>query len=359
MLSGIKPNAVATWAVAFGLTLVALFTVFLFARPITLLVAGIIIAQALIPTVDKLANWMKRGLAIATVYITLLAFLALVGWLIVPTLVSQGSNIVDRAPEFYEDVQTWMEQNQFLDGRISSDDLENRVINTVSQFGGQLVSLPLTIVTTLFDVLLVVIISIYWIIAGPALRRFALSLFPYERQGKVDSVLGEMGQTMGGYVRGIAINSSLVFVVAFAGLSIIGVQYALVLALIAGLLDIVPIVGPIIATVPIVGVALLDSPTTGIIALIFWVAIQQIESYLTMPFIMSHQAEVPPLLVLLAIFWGGSVGGILGALVAIPVAGALRVFFIRVIAPAIRRWTGAIDGEIQGPSQPPLSQVDN
>jgi predicted PurR-regulated permease PerM len=359
LLAGINPRAAATWGIAFAVVLAGLFTVFLFARPIALLVAGIIIAQALVPIVDRLSRFMKRGVAIALSYMSLLALVVLISWIIVPALIEQGGDLVERAPDLYERAQTWLAQNELLNERVTTDDLEEQIVGQIGQLGSQLVALPLTIVSTAFDVLLVIIISIYWILAGPSLRKFALSLFPFERQGKADSVLSEMGQTMGGYVRGIAINSSLIFVLAFVGLSIIGVQYALVLALIAGILDIVPIVGPIIATIPIVGVALLDSPTTAIITLIFWIAIQQIESYVLMPYVMQSQAEVPPLLVLLAIFWGGSVGGILGALVAIPVAGALRIFFLRVIAPGIRRWTGAVAGDVHGPPPPPMSQVES
>ena len=357
VLTGIKPGAAATWAIAFGIVLAALFLIQMFARPIALLVWGIIIAQALVPIIDRLTHFMKRGFAIGIVYVTLLGVVALIGWLVVPTIAGEGSDFVENAPDMYERGQNWLEQNDVLNGRLSTEELEERALEQAGQFGGQLVSLPLTILNTMFDMLLVIVTSIYWIIAGPSLRQFALSMFPFERQGKVDSVLSEMGQTMGGYVRGIAINTTLMFFLVFIGLSLIGVEYALVLALIVAFLSIVPIVGPIIATVPLVGAALLDSVTTGIIVLVFWVILQQIENYVTMPFIMKTQSEIPPLLVLLAIFWGGSVGGILGALVAIPAAGALRVFFLRGIAPAIRRWTGAIDGDVHGPPSPPISQV--
>lgn len=359
ILANIRPSAVATWGVAFGAVLAILFITLMFARPIALLVSGIIIAQALSPVVGFLAQWMKRGIAIALTYVTLLGLVALLTWIVVPALVDQGADLVEQAPGWYERGQNWLDQNDLLNDRISSEDLEERFINAIDSFGGELIGLPMTIISTAFDVLLVIIISIYWIISGPAIRQFALSLFPYDRQGKADSVMTEMGQTMGGYVRGIAINAFLIFLMAYIGLSIIGVQYALVLAVIAGVLDIVPIIGPIIATVPIVGIALLDSPTTAIITLVFWIVIQQVESYLIMPYVMQSQAEVPPLMVLLAIYWGGSVGGILGALVSIPVAGALRIFFLRVVAPGIRRWTGAINGDVHGPPAPPMSQVEH
>lgn len=345
------------FALAFVAAVAALLVIWLLARPISLVLGGIIIAQALSPLVDRLARWMARSLAIAAVYISLLGLLGLLGWIIVPALVEQGQDLVDRAPSLYEGALAWLTQYEVFDGRLTTDNIQEQVTGQIGQFGSTLVNLPLIIISTLFETLLVVIVSVYWIIAGPTLRSFTLSLFPEERQARVSSVMSEMGQTMGGYVRGIAINSSLLGVAAFIGLSLIGVQYALVLALIAAVLDIVPIIGPIVASVPIVGVALLDSPTTALITLVFWVAVQQLESYVTLPFIMHYQADVPPLLVLLAVFGGESVGGILGALVAIPLAGALRIFVIRVVAPAIRRWTGAIDHEFIGPQQPPPGQA--
>jgi predicted PurR-regulated permease PerM len=356
-LAGVTTSAAAMFALAFVAAVAALLVIWLLARPISLVLGGIIIAQALSPLVDRLARWMARSLAIAAVYISLLGLLGLLGWIIVPALVEQGQDLVDRAPSLYEGALAWLTQYEVFDGRLTTDNIQEQVTGQIGQFGSTLVNLPLIIISTLFETLLVVIVSVYWIIAGPTLRSFTLSLFPEERQARVSSVMSEMGQTMGGYVRGIAINSSLLGVVAFIGLSLIGVQYALVLALIAAVLDIVPIIGPIVASVPIVGVALLDSPTTALITLVFWVAVQQLESYVTLPFIMHYQADVPPLLVLLAVFGGESVGGILGALVAIPLAGALRIFVIRVVAPAIRRWTGAIDGDLVGPPQPPPGQA--
>lgn len=357
LLTGIRPNAVATAAIALAVTVAALFLIWILIRPITILLFGIIIAQALAPFVDRLQQWMSRQIAIALVYITLLGVLSLLGWLIVPALVEQGQDLGERAPALFDTTQNWLIQNGLIDSRITTEELQERLTSQIGRFSSVLVALPATIIGTFFEVLMVLIISVYWLVAGPALRRFTLSLFPRERQGRVNAVLAEMGQTMGGYVRGVAMDASVLAVLAFIGFSIIGVQYALVLALLAGILAVVPIVGPILATIPIVGIALLSSPTTALVALIFWVVLQQIESYVIMPNIMSKQADVPPLLVLLAIFGGGGVGGILGALIAIPLTGALRVFALRVVAPAIRRWTGAVGGEFIGPPLPPPDQM--
>lgn len=252
LLTGIKPNAAATLAIALAATVIAFFVVWIFVRPIALLLFGIIIAQALSPLVDRLQRWLSQSLAIAVVYLSLIGLFSLMGWIIVPALVEQGQDLVERAPDLYERAQTWLNENELLDGRISTEEIQAQVTGQIGRLGSVLVNLPL------------IIISIYWIVAGPTLRPFVLSLFPYERQGHAGSVLTKMGQTMGGYVRGVFLNATIIATLAFIGLSLIGVQYALVLALIAGVLDFVPIVGPIVATIPIVGIALLDSPTTAL-----------------------------------------------------------------------------------------------
>jgi predicted PurR-regulated permease PerM len=139
----------------------------------------------------------------------------------------------------------------------------------------------------------------------------------------------------------VALGGLAVGVITYIGLSIIGVQYALVLSLFAGIMEFAPVIGPIIAAIPMLAIALLASPTQFLIVLIFVIILQQVESALLTPNIMKSQTEASPLLVILALVAGHSVGGLLGALVAIPLAASLRVLVTRVIAPGIRRWSGA------------------
>ncbi len=146
---------------------------------------------------------------------------------------------------------------------------------------------------------------------------------------------------MGGFVRGVVIDAAIIGALVYIGLLVIGVKYTLALALIAGLGEVVPIVGPIVGAIPALLVALLDSPTQALIVAGFFLAVQQIESNIVTPFVMRSQTDIPPILTLLALLVGGALGGIFWALVAIPVAGALRVLVLHLVAPAIRRWTGA------------------
>lgn len=136
---------------------------------------------------------------------------------------------------------------------------------------------------------------------------------------------------MGGFVRSVFIDGVVIFIIAYVGLLLIGVDYALTLAVLAGSAELIPVLGPILVTVPIVAVALLDSPTTAVIALIFWIGVQQFETHVLSPNVIHSQTDISPLLVIVAALVGSSVGGFLGALVAIPLSGALRVLVVRLV----------------------------
>lgn len=238
------------------------------------------------------------------------------------------------------------QSREWLDGIDpgSASRITSAAQSAVDRFSSVLVSLPFTLFSSVIDVFVVIFMSIYWLLATPALFRFALSLFPEERRPRAGSVLDAMGKTMGGYVRATAING----VMTYVGLLLIGVEYMLVLAVLSGLGEFLPVIGPIFAAIPAIGVALLDSPQQAVIVTIFFVLLQQLESNLLVPIIMRSQADVPPMLSLFALLGGSALGGILGALVAIPLGGALRVLVVRVFAPAERDWSGADEHDISG-----------
>ena len=173
------------------------------------------------------------------------------------------------------------------------------------------------------------------------MRRFVGSLAPEGQQSRLDDILSSALEAMGGYVRGVALNGVIIGVLTYAGMLVIGVDYALVLGLLAGVLEMVPVIGPIVAAVPMVAVALLHSPTQALVALIYVTVLQQAEANLLVPFIMRSQTKVSPLLVIVALVAGSAVGGVLGALVAIPLAAGLRVIVREAVAPAVRGWAGA------------------
>lgn len=332
----------AALALALALAVLLLATLAVLFRPLLLLFLAVVLATTLEPLVARLERRMRRSFAVVLVFLVLLAVLVGAGWLIVPPIVEQARVVVEDAPGLVERAQGTLD-------RFGADQAQigDRLRSAVGGFGGVLASLPLRVVSAATELLLVVAMAVYWLIAAPALRRFALSLVPPARRAEASEVLREVGRTMGGYFRGAMLDGLIMGALVYVGLRLLGSDYALVLALLVVIGELVPIVGPIAASVPAIAVALLDSPAQALKVGIFYLVIQQIESNLVEPNIMSKQTEMPPLLVLFALLAGGAVAGILGAVVAIPLAGALRVLVIRVIAPAVRQWSGAAVGNRQ------------
>lgn len=334
--------------IALATALGTLVLLWLLARPLTLLLIAIVIAQVLAPIVTRLQRWLPRGLVIVLVYFALLLVVGGIGAVVVPPLVTEGQSLVLNAPDLVARSREWL---RGIDPDSASR-VSAAVQSAIDRFSDVLLSLPFTLFSSVIDVILVVFMSVYWLIATPALSRFALSLFPPRHRRRANDVMDAMGRTMGGYVRATAINGVIIGVMTYAGLLVIGVEYALVLAVLAGLGEFLPVVGPIFAAIPAIAIAGIDSPQQAIIVTIFFIALQQLESNLLVPFIMRQQADVPPLLSLFALLAGSALGGLLSAIIAIPLAGALRVLVLQVLAPAERAWSGTQNqGGRDGPEQ--------
>lgn len=322
-------------ALVLGLGSMRVFT--LLGRPIALLLLAITLAAAVAPLVQRRPERIPRVVASLGVYALALGVVVGIGWLVVPPLVDQSQDFVDQIPDLVDSAQLWLHRWD----QISQGSIIDTLAQQLGSAGSSLVSLPLRIFSSLFDFLLVLVLSIYILIEGPDLLDFALSLFPDRQRDSAREVFQAMGRAMGGYIRGTLINSALVGLITYLGLMLIGVEFPLVLGLISGIAEIVPIAGPVIASIIILFIVILQSPELALIVLVFLIVMQQLENNLLVPKIMERQADISPLLVLVALFIGNTLGGPLGAIVAIPVAAALSVLVTRVLAPAIRHWGGA------------------
>ncbi len=330
-------------AIAIALGLGMLWGISLLARPLALLAFGITLAESLAPIANWLSRWLPRAIAVVLVYLALLLVLAAIGYALIPTLASQIREASNRIPDLVTIIQQWLASRNL---QVSGNVL-NALTSQIGSVSSALVSLPVALFSSLLDIVVIFFISIYWLMEAPAIRDFFLSLFPGGRRERVGGVLDKMGQQMGGFIRGAFLDGLVIGTSTYVGLYLLGINYALVLGLLAGLLEFVPWVGPIIAAVPLVGSALLQSPTKALLALGFVLVLHQFEGNIVLPNIMGTQTAISPLLVILALLAGGAIGGILGAIIAIPLAAALRVFVREVIAPAVRRQTGAVMPEAE------------
>jgi predicted PurR-regulated permease PerM len=325
---------------AFGVLTLAFF--YYLARPLALLVLGVSLAAAVAPLLMRLETRLPRILAIVLIFLLFLILVILMGLFVIPTLVSQAQTLITQAPALIRTLQSWVSQISWL----SSGPIPGAATSQLGALAGVLVGLPIAIFSSLFDLVVVIFIALYWLVVTPGMHQFVRSLFPEERREEMDLLLADMGSAMGGYIRGTAINGLIVGVLSYIGLFFIGVPYPSVLALVAGIMELIPVLGPIIGGALMVAFALLNSPTQALITLVFVIVLQQTENHILVPNIMRSQTNVSPLLAILALLAGSELGGLLGALVAIPLAGALTAFVSWVVAPAIRRQTGAAAIEV-------------
>jgi predicted PurR-regulated permease PerM len=325
-------------AVALILGLGTLEVIRLLARPLAVFIFGLTLATAFAPLVSQLERRMPRVPATILVYLMLAIVLAILIQGIVPALAAQVQELANRLPDFIQETNNFINQWKW---DLGGDPFLSGLLSQMSGLGTVLLRLPITITSGLLIMVLVLFISFYVLLEAAGIQGFFLSLFAEEERPRAREVMGKMAQAMGGYIRGVIINGVIVGFVTFLGLLVLGVNFALVFGVMAGLLELLPAVGPTLATVVIVGLTLLQTPSKALTALIFMVVLQQLENHILVPNIMRSQTNVSPLLSILALFTGGAIGGLMGAIIAIPIAAALQVLVQEMLAPAIRKQTKA------------------
>jgi predicted PurR-regulated permease PerM len=235
-------------------------------------------------------------------------------------------------------LQQWANQSPFL----SNSAISSQFWGQLGTLGSSLVTLPLQAFGSTVDILLVVVISAYWLAVAPELRKFFLSLFPHSDRYHTDKIVEEMGIGMGGYIRGTFIVGVIFGILVYITMLLLGVHFSLMLGVLAGVMEMIPYVGPFISGAAMIAIAVAQSPGLALIVLLAAIILQELEGHVLVPIVMRTQTDISPLLAVIVLFAGASIGGLIGALTAIPLAVAMRVLVNRLIAPAIRRRTGAV-----------------
>jgi predicted PurR-regulated permease PerM len=321
----------AAFAIAFGLVVIA----WMILRPLAILLMSIILAETLSPVVSRLENRMRRSLAVLVTYLGIVLVILLLALTILPVVLSEVGNLGEELPEAQEQVMDWIDQQSW----ISSDQITG-FFEGQMEGGGGLAAIPIAIASGLVELALAIFLSIYWLIGKPGARSLMLSMVPPDRRDEAEDIAAEVGSTVGGYIRGVVISGAILAVIAFIGLTLIGVDFALPLAMFMFFGELIPVLGPLVALIPALIVAAFDGPTTVLLVIGLSILMQLLESSLVYPQVMKREASIPPMLVIFALLAGGSVGGLIGALVAIPLAGAIRVLILRLAVPRIQKRMG-------------------
>jgi len=274
----------------------------------------------------------RRGYAVAFTALTVAGAVALIGWLVVPSLVGQVNDFARQVPDYVDDLTKGRGRFGFLQTKYH---IVERIREQVNEGGaskifglsGTALSITRSVLTMVAAVITIIALTYFMLLEGQMwLERF-YSLFSAERQSRLRKIFGEIAATVGGYVTGNLFISLIAGVASGVALRIVGVEFALALGLLVAILDLVPLVGATIAAIVVTTVTFLstDGIWPGLVMLIFFVVYQQIENQLLQPLVYGRTVQLSPLVVLIAVLVGASLAGVLGALGAIPIAGALQV----------------------------------
>jgi predicted PurR-regulated permease PerM len=306
---------------------------------VLVVLTAVVLGEGLRPAVDRLhQRGLPYGLSIALVYVVLIA--ATLGILVLLTrpIAGQAGSVVAALPTYQRTVQANVAQllaalhidsgvlNQLVGAVLGQ---ASSVALTVLQVGGGLLSLVSSLLTVL-------LLSITWLGVSPDLRRWVLTLVPETRRTFASGLFGAIGAGFAGYVRGVGVNMLAIGLLAWIACALLGLPVPVLLGITAGLCELIPLLGPFLGAVPAVALGFTVSAWYPLIVAGAFLIIQQLESNVLTPVVMKRQVGLRPFPLLVALLVGGSLAGIWGALVAVPVGSAVQVVVVRVVAPAIK-----------------------
>lgn len=311
---------------------------------ITLLVISFFLTLSLNPLVEALnRRRLARGWSVTIVSLGAMGVLALILWVVIPPVAAQSTELANNAPSFLSDLlkNHWV---QDMDHRYQvvakiQEEVDKRVADGnlwVGVFGGVL-DIGKVILSGVFGVLTVFVLTLYFLASLPSIKHAAYSVVPASRRPRVISLSEEIMRRVGSYAIGQVCVAGINAFFAWIMMTLIGLRFAAVLAVAVGLLGLIPMVGATLGATVVALVAFFDEPKKALIVIVYFVIYQQIENYAVMPRIMQRTVSVPGVLTVVAALIGGTLGGIVGALLAIPVAAGLLLLYDEVLVPRQRQ----------------------
>jgi predicted PurR-regulated permease PerM len=312
---------------------VTLYLLWLLRKPISWLLIAVFLAVALSPPVNWLAKRMKRGLAITIVYLGLLLVPIMLIAAIVPPLITEANNFADNVPTYANDVTDYVQKNKRLreidqdydiTGQLEKE--AKKLPNRLGGAAGTLRDVGLGIVNSVFALITILVLTAFLLGSGRTWIDAAIASRPPEQRERLRRSLDNMASAVGGYVAGALTIAVIAGIATYIVLAILGVPFKGPLAVLAGLFSLIPLVGATIAAV-LIGIVTVfqDFPTATIVWAIWAIVYQQLENHLLQPQIQKRTVNVHPLITILAVLFGGTLLGILGAIVAIPVAASIQI----------------------------------
>ena len=328
-----SPRALIRYAfAAFAVTVFIAWALWEVRDALLLIYISALIAIGLSPLVNDLERKrlmrqrVPRWMAILVIYVFIIAALVAVASMVIPAVVMQARDLAREFPQLLHQAQQWLINHGVLTREISAQEaVQSASVSGAQDYLQFVANAVLGVVGGVFGLITALVLAFYLLVDSSSLILVFLRLFPREKRPQVNDACRRVTNKISAWLGGQLLLAGIIGSTAALGLFLMGVPFFWVLALVAAIGEMIPIVGPILSAVPAVAVALSVSPTLALGVIIFFVAQQQLENHLLVPKIMQRQVGISPVFVIIALLIGGSLLGVMGAILAVPTAAILQV----------------------------------
>lgn len=297
---------------------------------LALVFVAIIFATALEPAVNWMSrNKIPRALCVLVLYLVIFLVLSLIIVLMIPPLVNEVTELAKSFPYYYERL---LSAFSYVSGS-GQDAVALALQQSLSSLGSNLAQATTSILATLvsvfgglFQFVILLTIAFYLVVEEDGILRFVRSVTPSKYHPYTIQMMRRLKSKLGSWLRGQLLLMVIIGVLTYVGLSILGAKYAMVLALWAGVTEVIPYVGPILGAIPAVFLALSVSPMQALLVGLLYLVVQQLENNIIVPLVMKKTVGLNPIISIIAIAVGIKLGGVMGAILSIPVAVSIGVF---------------------------------
>jgi predicted PurR-regulated permease PerM len=340
MSSEVGPRTITVFRIVFAVVaaLLLVYAAFLIRSTLVLVLVAGFLAVGLDPAVRALQRFgLSRGAAVAALLVGILLFIGGFLFAVIPPLVEQVTNFAAHLPKYVQDLaRTNPRVERFILENDIPDKLRAATKNAPTIIGGSLATLlgvAGSVIGTLFKIVTVFVLTIYFVMSLARIREGTLRLIPRTKRERAMLLLDPMLEKVGGYVAGNLAISLIAGALAFVFLALAHVPFPVALALWVAIADLIPLVGATLGAIPAVIVAFVGSIPIGIATVAYFIVYQQTENYLIAPRVMTKAVDLSPAAVLLAALTGASLLGFVGALMAIPAAASIKLIMQEIVHP--------------------------
>jgi putative heme transporter len=333
--------------------------------PLLSLLLAIILAEAIRPLVLRLERYrVPPALAVLLIYLLGVAIAIMLAYFLLSPVIAQLSLLASHLPDYQKALQgeiTQLQKGLKAQGAVGQwiQNVATALAAAIQNYVPSLLAIPFNLLKGILgifiDLVIVLTMTLFWLLSSQTLKTFVVGLLPPASQQHWSTIIGEVSLAFGGYVRGTLISMVIIGTITGAGLALLGVPYALLLGVLAALTELLPYLGPWISgTVSVLLALIAVGPLKAVEVVILFILIQELEGNLVQPMVMSRSVHIDPLLVIVAVLVGINLLGIIGAVLAVPVAAGIQVLVVRILAPIIRqRVSGATASDTTTGSSPP------